>query len=183
MAADVAERLLDRAKSAGITVLMTSLLEGGSVEMEETRSHVSTIADTWISLTYNVRAGERNRALTVIKSRGSAHSKEVRELILSADRPTLTEPYSAGGEVLMGSARVEREAVERREKRRRAEAFTAQHDTLQNDIATLEERLQSVSRELEYKRRNLALLSEEERGVSESFEEEQKEKRARRHND
>lgn len=44
----VCERILDQAKSAGITVLCTSLLENVSGADELSVSHVSTVADTWI---------------------------------------------------------------------------------------------------------------------------------------
>ena len=103
MAADVTERLLDLAKSLGITVLMTSLLEDLEPEHEGTDSHVSTIADTWIALSYNVRGGERNRALTVVKARGTEHSNQVRELRLGAAGPTLVDVYTAGGDVAHGN--------------------------------------------------------------------------------
>jgi len=38
-----------------------------------------TIADSWIHLAYLVRGGERNRTLTIVKSRGMPHSNQVRE--------------------------------------------------------------------------------------------------------
>jgi len=53
--------------------------------------------------------GERNRALTIIKSRGSKHSNQMRELIFSDNGITLADPYTAGGEVLMGTLRIEKE--------------------------------------------------------------------------
>ena len=34
---------------------------------------ISTIADTWIHVSYVVQDGERNRALTIVKSRGTGH--------------------------------------------------------------------------------------------------------------
>jgi circadian clock protein KaiC len=60
-----------------------------------------------------VQAGERNRGLSIIKSRGMSHSNQVRELILSDDGVTLADIYTAGGEVLMGTLRWEREGAER----------------------------------------------------------------------
>ena len=76
---------------------MSSQLEGGSP------LQISTIADTWIHLNYLMQGGERNRGLSIIKSRGTAHSNQVRELILSDDGVTLADTYTAGGEVLMGT--------------------------------------------------------------------------------
>ncbi len=61
-------RLLDLAKSQGITVLCISLVAAGANALEEaTAMQISTIADTWIHLSYVIRGGERNRALTVVE--------------------------------------------------------------------------------------------------------------------
>ena len=49
--------------------------------------------------------GERNRALTIVKCRGTRHSNQVRELILSDQGIALADVYSSGGEVLMGTLR------------------------------------------------------------------------------
>jgi circadian clock protein KaiC len=65
-------------------------------------------------VSYESRGGERNRALTVIKSRGTAHSNQVRELTISEAGVSLTDVYSVGGEVLMGTLRWERENDARR---------------------------------------------------------------------
>jgi circadian clock protein KaiC len=48
-----------------------------------------------------------------VKSRGTAHSNQVRELILSDTGVTLTDAYTAGGEVLMGTLRWQKERAER----------------------------------------------------------------------
>jgi circadian clock protein KaiC len=105
----VAERLIDWTKEMGITLLCTSLLHDAGADVEGTPLQVSTIADTWIHLNHLVRAGERNRGLSIIKSRGTAHSNQVRELILSAEGVTVADAYTAGGEVLMGTLRWEKE--------------------------------------------------------------------------
>jgi circadian clock protein KaiC len=108
----VAERLIDWSKSEGITLICTNLLDEGQTEAGM-RLQISTLADTWIHLNYLVQAGERNRGLSIIKSRGMSHSNQVRELILSDDGVTLADIYTAGGEVLMGTLRWEREGAER----------------------------------------------------------------------
>lgn len=112
---DVAQQIVRFTKARGITLLCTSLLDHNASEVESTAMNVSTLADTWIHLSYNVRAGERNRALTVIKSRGTKHSNQVRELLLSNLGLDLTEVYPCDGEVLMGTARWEKETAEKSE--------------------------------------------------------------------
>ena len=82
--ADAAQQFLDFLKGEGITVVNTSLMDGLSTD-EATATGISTIADTWIHVSYVVQDGERNRALTIVKSRGTGHSNQVRELTLSDD--------------------------------------------------------------------------------------------------
>jgi circadian clock protein KaiC len=110
----VAERLIDWSKSAGTTLVCTSLMdEMADQKRGSTPLQVSTIADTWIHLNYLVQAGERNRGLSIVKSRGTEHSNQVRELILSDKGVTLADIYTAGGGVLMGTMRWEKESAER----------------------------------------------------------------------
>src|SRR5205085_8434532 len=109
--ADAAQQFLDFLKIEGITVVNTSLMDGLSTD-EATATGISTIADTWIHLSYVVQDGERNRALTIVKSRGTGHSNQVRELTLANDGVTLTDVFVAQGKVLMGVARWEWEQEE-----------------------------------------------------------------------
>ena len=69
-----------------------------------------------------VHGGERNRALTIVKSRGTAHSNQVRELILIDEGVSLSDVYTAGGEVLMGTLRFEKEYAEQQEEQRAGNA-------------------------------------------------------------
>jgi len=77
--------------------------------LETTTLHVSTISDSWIQIYYALLDGERNRALSIIKSRGSKHSNQLRELIFSDAGIALADTYTAGGAVLMGTLRMEKE--------------------------------------------------------------------------
>jgi circadian clock protein KaiC len=147
-----AKRLLDWAKAEGLTVFSTSLLESAASDIEGSPLEVSTIADTWIHLNYLVRAGERNRALTIVKSRGTAHSNQVRELILGADGISLAEAYSAGGEVLLGTMRREREHAVEAERLAAARVEQLNRLRLANEETELRTRLAALRRQLEDKR-------------------------------
>ena len=103
-------------KDKKITIMITALVPGEDRAEEPEGFQVSTMADTWIHLSYLVGGGERNRALTIIKSRGTWHSNQVRELILTDAGPVLTDIYSEQGEVLMGTLRWQKEAQERAER-------------------------------------------------------------------
>jgi circadian clock protein KaiC len=154
-------RLLDFARSQGITVLCTSLGTGESAFTEATAMQISTIADTWIHLAYVVLGGERNRTLTVVKSRGMKHSNQVRELILGESGVTLADVYTAGGEVLVGTARWEREAALRAEAVRREAETTRRRRALDLAEAEIRARLTALQSELEASRMERALLEQE----------------------
>jgi circadian clock protein KaiC len=151
----VIERLLDYAKARGTTLMLTTLLERG-VEGEATRIQISSLADTWISVSFKPVGGERNRALTVIKSRGTAHSNQVRELLLSSEGITLADVYSAGGEVLMGTARFERERenalqelARQDDHARSLEENASEQTQLRADIVESQRRLASATTKAE----------------------------------
>jgi circadian clock protein KaiC len=155
----VAERLMDWSKAAGITLVCTSLLDEMSSPMEGgSPLQLSPLADTWIHLNYLVQAGERNRGLSIIKSRGTAHSNQVRELILSDAGVTLTDAYTAGGEVLMGTMRWEKERAERVASETADAAAKLKRVRLDAEEAELEVRLKSLQVELVAKQVEKALL-------------------------
>jgi circadian clock protein KaiC len=155
----VAERLIDWSKASGITLLCTSLLHEAWTQMEGTPLQISTIADTWIHLNYLVHAGERNRGLSIIKSRGTSHSNQVRELMLSDKGVTLADAYTAGGEVLMGTLRWEKEQAERVARDSTQIAAKQRQVILDTEAAELEARLKALQRELEAKRIEKQTLS------------------------
>ena len=156
----VAERLIDWSKAEGITLLCTSLLDELSHgERAISSLQISTLADTWIQLDYLVQAGERNRGLAIIKSRGTSHSNQVRELILSDSGVTLADIYTAGGEVLMGTLRWEKERAERVAMELAEVAEKLKHVRLDAEEAELEIRVKSLQTELVAKQAEKALLS------------------------
>jgi len=152
IAQSVAERLLDWSKSKGITILCTSLIGKEEPQMEATALQVSTLADTWIHLNYLVQAGERNRSLSIVKSRGTAHSNQVRELILSNAGVTLADAYTAGGEVLMGTLRWEKERAVLAAREESEIKNTLRETTLDSEEALLEVRLKALQLEMKVKR-------------------------------
>lgn len=154
-----ANRLIYLIKDQGITLFVTALSEDGNPQGESTDLQISTIADTWIHLSYLVRSGERNRALTIVKSRGTWHSNQVRELVLGNSGPTLTDVYSAGGEVLMGTLRWEREAEESAKKTRQRAEFDQKRRELEFAEATTSAQVKALQADLQRQRAELALYS------------------------
>jgi circadian clock protein KaiC len=152
----VAGRLIDWAKTEGITLVCTSLLEGvasatSNMQIQGTELQISTIADTWLHLNYMVHAGERNRGLSIVKSRGTEHSNQVRELVLSHTGVTLADTYTAGGEVLMGTLRWEKERSVQVAMEDAAIVENQRKVTLDAEEAELKARLKIIEVALELK--------------------------------
>ena len=148
----VAERLIDWTKSENITLVCTSLLDNiGSGQIEGTPIQISTVADTWIHLNYLVHAGERNRGLSIVKSRGTGHSNQVRELILNNSGVTLADAYVAGGEVLMGTLRWEKERAERHLQSDAEKELERHRIRIENEEVELSTRIKLLQRELALK--------------------------------
>jgi len=157
--ADAAQQFLDFLKAEGITVVNTSLMNGISTD-EATATGISTIADTWIHLSYVVQDGERNRALTIVKSRGTGHSNQVRELTLANDGVTLTDVFFGQGKVLMGVARWEWEQEELAGAKRTKVAAELKRLQLQLSQAEAAARLQVVQTEMEARSAEISVLAD-----------------------
>jgi circadian clock protein KaiC len=105
-------RLADALKMRQITAFFTSLTSGGS-SLEQTDIAISSLIDTWLLVRDMESGGERNRGLCILKSRGMAHSNQVREFSLTAQGIELREAYVGAAGVLVGSARLAQQAQER----------------------------------------------------------------------
>ena len=159
---DAAARLLDEVKSRGVTVLFTSLVNKDSQDVETSQAAISTIADTWMQLSFKPFGGERNRALTIIKSRGMKHSNQVRELVVSENGLTLADVYTAGGDVLMGTARLEREMLVETSEQARREEFERRRVELNLAEQRLSTQRLEVEAELEARRAERQILENSE---------------------
>jgi circadian clock protein KaiC len=149
----VIERLTWLVKSRGMTAIFTAVADSQFGELESTTAHVSAIADTWIHLSFAVKGGERNRTLTIVKSRGTAHSNQLREMVLSGSGISLQDVYQIQGEFLLGTARLEREQENKRE-------MTAREVHVKNLLRELDERKQLALAKLRDAERELLELNE-----------------------
>jgi circadian clock protein KaiC len=66
-------RLIDYLKTKEITLCMTSLNEGGET-LDRAGANITSVVDTWMLLRNVERDGARVRTLSILKSRGMAHS-------------------------------------------------------------------------------------------------------------
>lgn len=114
-------RLLDQLKLDRVTTVLT-ILTSGSPASESTDADVSSLADTWIRLRDTELGGERTRGMYILKSRGMAHSNQIREFVLTDKGVNLLDVYVGPSGVLTGSARLSQETQEK------AKDFVRQQD-------------------------------------------------------
>ena len=81
-------RLIDHLKTENITAMLTSLTHATS----DAETTISSLMDTWIQLANENVGGVYRRGLGVLKSRGMAHSNEIREFMLSDDGFNVLNP-------------------------------------------------------------------------------------------
>ncbi len=150
-------RLVDYLKARQITALLTNLNHAAGV-MERTEMDISSLMDTWLLLRDIEFNGERNRGLYILKSRGMAHSNQIREYLLTDQGVQLTEAYLGPEGVLTGSARLSQEAKEKSAAvqrsldiaRKRGELARRQQ-ALEAQIAVLQLQFQTDKEEMERK--------------------------------
>ena len=151
-------RLIDFAKSLQITGFFTSLSDdeiSGTNGIEPTEMHVSSLMDAWLILKNVEGNGERNRAFSIIKVRGMAHSNQLREFVLSDKGIQLLDVYKGSDGVLFGSARMAQEGSENDERLRKNEEIKrkkreldSRRKLMENDIALLRERFAREEEEM-----------------------------------
>jgi circadian clock protein KaiC len=88
-------RQVDYLKSRGVTAVFTSLDSYANPSSSE--QQIGSLIDTWIIAKLARGDGIRHRVLYVLKSRGMAHSHEIREFVLSDQGLELTEVYHGAG--------------------------------------------------------------------------------------
>jgi circadian clock protein KaiC len=174
-------RLLDYARGKGITTICTSLVD--EAEVETTTTQISTIADTWIHLAYVIHGGERNRTLTIVKSRGMRHSNQVRELLLSSHGITLADVFTAGGTVLVGTARWEHEKEVRQSALRARADRSRRRALVEQEQARIRAQIAALESELETQRGEADLLRQQDTDEQDRRGNEHEELLRRRHAD
>jgi len=152
-------RLIDFLKQQQITTVFTSLTTGGSATdaPEDSQVGVSSLMDTWLLLRNVEFNGERNRTLYVLKSRGMAHSNQVREFVLSDAGIDLVDVYLDSERVYTGTARVAQEAQERlaaelrqQDHERKLRQLAAKRKAIDAQIAALHAEAETEEAEVKF---------------------------------
>lgn len=106
-------RMVDYLKNRGISAIFTHLMHGQEGVIA-TDAGLSSLMDGWILMLNREVNGEFNRELYLLKARGTAHSNQVREFVMSDTGIKLLPPYLGETGALTGSARRSEEARARR---------------------------------------------------------------------
>jgi circadian clock protein KaiC len=147
-ATSMVARKIDLLKSREITTLVTALGFGEEMGTET----LSSLVDTWLLLRNVETDGERNRLLFVLKSRGTAHSNQVREFVLTSHGVELVDVYVGAAGVLAGSARVAQQATERDAELHQASDLARRLRELRRNVVEREAHLVVVQDELDAER-------------------------------
>jgi circadian clock protein KaiC len=161
-------RLVDFLKGRQITSLMTTLT-GRADGVPDSETAISSLVDTWILLREIEVGGERNRGVYILKSRGTAHSNQVREFLLTNHGVQLREVYPGADGVFTGSARLAQEAkaategllvrqeIERQQwlRERKRKVMEAQIAALQFELETEDQQARQTIAQQELRLRQL----------------------------
>ncbi len=141
-------RLIDFLKQRQVTAFLTNLTSGGDA-LEKTDVDISSIVDSWLFVRDIELGGERNRALYVLKSRGTAHSNQLREFLLTPHGVDLLDVYVGPEGVLTGSSRLSQEEREKAADLIRQQEAERKDRELGRKREALEARISALRKEFE----------------------------------
>jgi len=155
-------RLIDFLKSRQVTAMLVNLTSGGNT-WERTDVGVSSLIDTWILLRDIELAGERNRGLYVLKSRGMKHSNQIREFLITSEGVSLEDVYVGPEGVLTGSMRAAQEDREKAAALLRTQEIEHKQRDLARKRAALEAQIAALRTEFEAVEDESKRVSEQDR--------------------
>ncbi len=154
-------KLVDFLKSKGITAMFSSLTPSG-YSAETSHIAISSLVDSWILLRDLETNGERNRGLYILKSRGMAHSNQVREFLITNKGVELIDIFSGPGGVLTGGARMSMLAQEKALVMKTDQEAELRHFELENKRNMLDAKIAEMRAEFAAQEStNIKLMSQE----------------------
>jgi len=166
-------RLIDFLKMNQITTMLTTLTSAGG-PLEESEVGISSLADTWFLVRDIEIGGERNRGLYILKSRGMAHSNQIREFLLTDKGIDLLDVYVGPSGVLTGSARLSQEAQEKGAEVAHQREIELRKLNLESKRKALEAQIAALHADLEAGAAEMKMIGEQEKGRQRGLVEERK---------
>jgi circadian clock protein KaiC len=149
-------RQVDFLKQRGVTALFTS--QNPDTNSAETDEQLASLVDTWLLVKTMEGNGELNRILYVLKSRGTPHSNQLREFLITSQGLELADVYVGPHGVLTGSARQAQEAKERADNAERLETLERRRTNLDRRRESVEAQIAVLWREFEDEARSVDRL-------------------------
>jgi circadian clock protein KaiC len=154
-------KLIDYLKLKNITAVCTSLVEHESIEGMNAQG-ISSLMDTWINLRFFENNSERNRGISVIKSRGMEHSNQIREYLVTDNGIEIQDVYlGPSGGLLMGSSRAAQEAKETAEAMAQSKSVVRRKRELESKLKSLDAQITALSSQFETGKEELNKLASE----------------------
>lgn len=154
-------RIVDFLKSRQITALFTSLISEST--SDSTEVGLSSLIDTWLLLRNLEQAGERNRGLYVLKSRGMPHSNQIREFLLTEQGAKLLEVSLGADGIVTGAARLAQQAKDTSTATAHDLEIEIKRKKLAHRRAALEARLKALQAEFDAEVQAMEMEIEQER--------------------
>jgi circadian clock protein KaiC len=159
-------RLIDFLKAQQTTAVFTNLIHA-SEALEQSAVDISSLIDTWLLLRDIELGGERNRGIYVLKARGTAHSNQIREFLLSDHGLELKDVYIGPEGVLTGSLRLAQEAREKAAAATRQQEIERRQRELERKRRMLETQIAAQRTQFEAEQEELEILLAQEQAVAE----------------
>lgn len=141
---------------------MFSSLTPSGLPVETSHVAISSLVDSWILLRDIESNGERNRGLYILKSRGMAHSNQVREFLITDKGVAIVDVYSGTGGVLTGGARLSMLAQEKASDLLMQEEAELRHLEVENKRNVLDSKIAAMRAEFAAQEAaNVKLISQE----------------------
>jgi circadian clock protein KaiC len=159
-------KLIDYLKLKNITSVCTSLVDQETIEGINAQGinaqGISSLMDTWINLRFFENNSERNRGISVIKSRGMEHSNQIREYLLTDNGVEILDVYvGPSGGLLMGSSRAAQEAKEMAEAGAQSKNAARRKRELESKLKSLDAQIAALSSESDVQKEELKKLTSE----------------------
>ena len=165
-AKSLAMRLIDFLKLRQITALFTNLTSGWSEH--RTKRYLHIVAYRYLVVIERYRAGgERNRGIYILKSRGMAHSNQIREFLITNKGIKLREVYIGMAGVLTGSARIAQEEKDKADEMMNKQIIDQRKTALDRRRKNLDAQISALKSEFEAeKAETLKMIAIEESRLS-----------------
>lgn len=141
-------RALNLLKEKGITIILVNQTSGSRDQLELSGIGISSMIDTVIFLSYMHGEGETNRTIQILKSRGSAHSNQIRECVITDRGIEIIDAYVGEAGVLTGTARKVQEARDKLSKLRQESQIRSKELELARMQAVLEAERKKLEAEI-----------------------------------